>query len=245
MPLLNIRRNPVYTFNYTTMYFMNKCFVTLIPIIVLCGCAVQQEKIATKASEERRLETIVAPVSEQYKEKGGAGAYSSEYQHMLAVRPVPGGTYVTLEPKGKGNEKTFVEFKVPPAKVTVTEVTNREITVFFKSNSSKLSAEAMDLIKKVGESSPDVVKVSVSGYTDSRGKRPSNEALSKERSDFVVNALVESGVSVKSIVSDGYASDSPIADNESASGRAKNRRVEIKIVGAEKVIKAEQKGVSK
>jgi outer membrane protein OmpA-like peptidoglycan-associated protein len=227
------------------MFVMRKCFVIILSAMSLCSCANKPPEVVKTQPEGVKLLTVAATVSDRYKEPGGAGTYTNEYQHLLAPRPVPGGSYVTLEPKARGNEKTFVEMKMPPPKVTVTEVVSREITVFFKSNSSILGSEAAELLRQVSQSSPDVVKVSVAGYTDARGKSPANDVLSKERSDSVVSMLVSSGIAAKSIEAEGFGSSSPIDANDSVTGRARNRRVEIKIVGAEKNIKPTSLDVQK
>ncbi|MEP4533730.1 MAG: OmpA family protein [Cyclobacteriaceae bacterium] len=73
-------------------------------------------------------------------------------------------------------------------------------------------------------------KLKVSGYTDSSGAEESNLALSKQRANAVKQYLIEDGIDASRVSADGYGEDSPIADNATAAGRAKNRRVEFEIV---------------
>jgi outer membrane protein OmpA-like peptidoglycan-associated protein len=71
--------------------------------------------------------------------------------------------------------------------------------------------------------------VRVEGHTDSVGSDSYNQALSEKRAGAVKAYLVSEGISSSRIESRGYGETQPVADNESAIGRAKNRRVEIKV----------------
>lgn len=72
-------------------------------------------------------------------------------------------------------------------------------------------------------------KLAVTGYTDNVGKEASNVELSKKRALFVKEQLAAQGIPDSNIVSDGYGSQNPIADNATTDGRSKNRRVTIEI----------------
>lgn len=73
-------------------------------------------------------------------------------------------------------------------------------------------------------------KTEISGHTDNTGNYDDNQKLSEERAKSVVDYLVEKGVPSENLSSVGYSSDKPIADNSTAEGREKNRRVEFKII---------------
>jgi hypothetical protein len=68
-----------------------------------------------------------------------------------------------------------------------------------------------------------------------------NKALSKRRADAVAKVLVDSGVPASAIQTEGIGPDKPIADNKTAAGQAKNRRVGIDV--DLKGIKAEKRTV--
>jgi OOP family OmpA-OmpF porin len=72
--------------------------------------------------------------------------------------------------------------------------------------------------------------VRVEGHTDSVGTDSYNQQLSEKRANSVRDYLVSQGISSSRIETRGYGESQPVADNESAIGRAKNRRVEIKIM---------------
>jgi outer membrane protein OmpA-like peptidoglycan-associated protein len=69
--------------------------------------------------------------------------------------------------------------------------------------------------------------VIIEGHTDSVGSESSNQALSQRRSDAVQAYLANNGIARSRLSSQGLGENSPIADNESATGRQQNRRVEV------------------
>ncbi|WP_282131102.1 OmpA family protein [Pseudoalteromonas aliena] len=72
--------------------------------------------------------------------------------------------------------------------------------------------------------------LSVEGHTDSTGKDSYNMNLSRERAQSVKDYLVNQQIMATRVSTKGYGETRPIATNESANGRAQNRRVEIQIV---------------
>lgn len=72
--------------------------------------------------------------------------------------------------------------------------------------------------------------IDVYGHTDSTGSDSYNQALSQNRASTVMNYLIAKGVPAARIRAQGFGETMPVADNATAEGRAKNRRVEIKIV---------------
>ena len=71
--------------------------------------------------------------------------------------------------------------------------------------------------------------VKLSGHTDNVGKAAKNLQLSKDRATSVRTYLVNKGVDAANIESEGFGSSKPIASNNTAAGRAKNRRVEVSL----------------
>jgi OOP family OmpA-OmpF porin len=72
-------------------------------------------------------------------------------------------------------------------------------------------------------------KVNLSGHTDSIGTEAYNQKLSERRSNSVKSYLTKKGVDASRISAQGFGETKPIADNKTKEGRAKNRRVEIKV----------------
>ncbi|MBL4582520.1 MAG: OmpA family protein [Gammaproteobacteria bacterium] len=70
----------------------------------------------------------------------------------------------------------------------------------------------------------------VTGHTDSSGAADYNYNLSNRRATSVTNALASRGVEQSRLLSQGMGADQPLASNQTESGKAQNRRVELKIV---------------
>ena len=69
------------------------------------------------------------------------------------------------------------------------------------------------------------------GHTDSVGSDKYNQRLSQRRADAVKGYLVSKGIEPNRIYTEGKGEKQPVADNKTSEGRAKNRRVEIEVVG--------------
>ncbi len=102
----------------------------------------------------------------------------------------------------------------------------------FASGSAKLNKSAGEQLDKVVEfaAARQDANLTVTGYTDDRGNAQSNLKLSAARAEAVKAYLVQHGVAADRIIAKGEGATNPIADNKTAEGRAKNRRVEINSV---------------
>jgi OOP family OmpA-OmpF porin len=74
------------------------------------------------------------------------------------------------------------------------------------------------------------VNIRISGHTDDRGNLARNVALSRGRADAVKWYLVDRGIEHTRLLTMGYGPEQPIADNGTADGRAKNRRIEFELL---------------
>lgn len=102
----------------------------------------------------------------------------------------------------------------------------------FASGSAKLNKSAGEQLDKAVEfaANRQDANLTVTGYTDDRGDAQSNLNLSAARAEAVKAYLVEHGVAADRILTKGEGAANPVADNKTAAGRAKNRRVEINSV---------------
>jgi outer membrane protein OmpA-like peptidoglycan-associated protein len=82
--------------------------------------------------------------------------------------------------------------------------------------------EAAKTLKEYGD-----VTVSVDGYTDSIGTEEYNQRLSVRRANAVKEYLEKQGVAASRMTARGFGESNPVATNETAEGRAQNRRVEL------------------
>ncbi len=104
--------------------------------------------------------------------------------------------------------------------------------IFFDVNKTSLRPEStteIDNIYKLMTEYPNI-EIEVSGHTDNSGSDAYNKKLSQGRALSVANALTEKGIAPARIKSVGYGYDKPIAPNTTETGRAQNRRTEIKII---------------
>lgn len=103
--------------------------------------------------------------------------------------------------------------------------------ILFDSGSAVLKPEAIDQLTQVGDIlakySDD--RVRIEGHTDSTGGKAMNEELSLRRANAVKSVLAGRGVQEKQMTALGMGPSQPVADNATAAGRAKNRRVELHI----------------
>jgi outer membrane protein OmpA-like peptidoglycan-associated protein len=73
------------------------------------------------------------------------------------------------------------------------------------------------------------VNYEIGGHTDNQGNSIANQRLSEARAKAVYNFLVKKGISASRLSFVGYGDTNPVADNGSAAGRSKNRRVQFSI----------------
>ncbi len=117
----------------------------------------------------------------------------------------------------------------PPAATKVTYASD----AFFDFNKAVVKPEGKakldDLVGKVKGVNLEVI-IAV-GHTDAVGADAYNQALSVKRAEAVKAYLVSKGIEKNRVYTEGKGEKQPVADNKTAEGRAKNRRVEIEVVG--------------
>jgi len=124
-----------------------------------------------------------------------------------------------------------------PAPAVVPAPTSEKVTfaadAFFDFDKSVLKPEGRakfdDLVSKMQGLNLEVI-IAV-GHTDSIGTDAYNQRLSVRRAEAVKSYLVSKGVEKNRVYTEGKGEKQPVADNKTAEGRAKNRRVEIEVVG--------------
>ncbi|HEX5693952.1 MAG TPA: phosphate ABC transporter substrate-binding/OmpA family protein, partial [Arenimonas sp.] len=97
----------------------------------------------------------------------------------------------------------------------------------FGSGSASLTAQAQASLRALAARLGGSGSVRIEGHTDSQGGSAANQALSQRRAEAVMRVLAESGIESGRLRAVGQGESSPVADNGSAAGRARNRRVEV------------------
>ena len=101
--------------------------------------------------------------------------------------------------------------------------------VLFSFDSEVVSTNARDTLTRIGRELRElgIDRTLVRGHTDNVGGNDYNLALSKRRADAVAKVLVDGGYPAEKIDAKGLAASVPVAENATAEGRSKNRRVVI------------------
>ncbi len=150
---------------------------------------------------------------------GVAGGYIGDRMDRQAERieeEVPGAEVNRV---GEGINVTFTE----------------EAGVYFDTNRSEVkgtSAETLDRLAGIFQEYPKTV-ILVEGHTDSAGSEEYNMSLSERRAQSVADYLIAHGVDASRFTVKWYGESQPRADNSTAEGKAKNRRVELGIIASE------------
>lgn len=136
------------------------------------------------------------------------------------------------EDKCKNEKGPASNYGCPVIDTKIVDRINRAAqNVFFATGSSKLLAKSFpklnDVVTILKEN--PTYNVTIDGHTDNTGKADKNQTLSESRAASVKAYLVSKGIDESRLTSAGYGQDKPIADNKTAAGRAKNRRVEMSV----------------
>lgn len=111
-------------------------------------------------------------------------------------------------------------------------------SVLFPTNSSTLSAEADAALSKVAYNLKQYPEtdITVVGYTDNTGSEQLNQNLSEKRAESVEEYLESQGIPASRMKAVGMGEKDPVAPNNTAAGRAQNRRVELFITANHQMI---------
>jgi OmpA-OmpF porin, OOP family len=109
------------------------------------------------------------------------------------------------------------------------KVSSKAVQVQFETGSAVIKQASYAVLDDILKSAvvAEGLKLGVYGHTDNVGAPSANQVLSENRAKAVRQYLIGKGLAAKRIESNGFGADKPIADNGTAEGKAKNRRVEI------------------
>jgi OOP family OmpA-OmpF porin len=174
---------------------------------------------------------------------GGVTMYFNATQETAVFKIMKGGKEVAwVKAETLGDDKanaimlSIVELEKMNQEITSTDMmtalnTDGRIALYinFATGKADIQTESQPIIDQIVEllKSNPTLKISVEGHTDNTGSPASNKTLSENRAKAVRNALIAKGTDQSRLSSKGFGQESPVSDNDSEEGRAKNRRVEI------------------
>ena len=118
--------------------------------------------------------------------------------------------------------------------------------ILFPTNGTVLSDASKDALKKFATTMADMPEtdLTIQGHTDNTGSREVNDRISLQRAQSVSDYLKSCGMKGDRFTVEGKAYDVPVASNDTADGRAQNRRVEIYITANEQMIADAEKAAN-
>jgi outer membrane protein OmpA-like peptidoglycan-associated protein/tetratricopeptide (TPR) repeat protein len=139
--------------------------------------------------------------------------YNTQY---LFANKLPDSTYVH-------------DIALHPLQVNTTTVLNH---ILFQSNEATLLPSSKIELDKVFQLLTDnpTLRIQITGHTDNIGKPADNGALSQKRALSVVTYLTDKGIAQQRLITKGMGAVQPVASNDTESGRALNRRIEMTIL---------------
>ena len=193
------------------------------------GDPVADVEVRVRGPSERELVSdSLGTASIEELEEGTYTAYVDDPAYLIAVRDFD------IEDR----EETTVELRIvrkpsrPRVVVKRDEIAlRRQIT--FATGSDEILPNSEPLLLEVADAllrNPDVERVEIQGHTDNRGNPSLNMDLSQRRAESVGRWLVDHGVEPDRLTAKGYGPTRPVAPNITAYNRARNRRVQFKII---------------
>lgn len=168
--------------------------------------------------------------------KMGNGCLSN----ALTMKFVQGGKETWAFLQASGDEgyyvMTLVEREAMKQDVAVNELVDKlskdgfvTLYINFDTGKSTIKPDSAETLNAAAEALKQAagLKIEVAGHTDNVGTPEANLKLSQDRAQAVMAALVQRGVQAERLAAKGYGQTTPVADNRTEDGRAKNRRVEL------------------
>jgi OmpA-OmpF porin, OOP family len=115
--------------------------------------------------------------------------------------------------------------------------------VHFAFGTANILPDSFPVLQEVADylkANQAIKKMSIEGHTDNKGAPDLNKRLSQDRANSVMRWLTQHGIEQNRLEAHGYGMEKPIEDNDTDAGRAKNRRVEFKILSEEDTNKVQK-----
>lgn len=209
------------------------------------GCARDLDDDGVPASRDRCPGTSMGvPVGSDGCPRDSDGDGVADYKDQCPNTPAGtrvnnSGCPVTVDTDGDGvpDDQDLCPDTPPGAKVLTNGCAVGQSVVLqgvhFAFDKATLTSSSRDILRRVARTLKDSpgFRVMLAGHTDSRGSAQYNLALSRRRADAVRDFLVNHGVDPSRLVTRGYGETRPTATNATKTGRALNRRTELRVIG--------------
>ena len=159
---------------------------------------------------------------------------SGSYYYIDDVSVVPVGWDTTRVSK-KHESQEYVESPILDVKTVETPEVGSTIVlhdIYFQYDKSVILQQSYNELASLLDlmQANQKMRIEIGGHTDDQGSVSYNQRLSENRAKAVADYLINKGINPKRIVYRGYGKSKPLDDNKTEESRAKNRRVEVKIL---------------
>lgn len=126
-------------------------------------------------------------------------------------------------------KQTIQKYSADAMKKEIDATGKAIVNINFDTDKATLKADGQEVINQIIAllKGAPALKLSIEGHTDNTGSAERNKVLSSERSNAVMLALVNTGISKDNLKAAGFGADKPLVANDSEENKAKNRRVEL------------------
>jgi OOP family OmpA-OmpF porin len=144
-------------------------------------------------------------------------------------KKLPDGAEISIAENSIENKLiSFIEDKDKPVDKTTWFTFDR---LYFETGKTTLKPESQEQLKNMAailKAYPNV-HLKMGGYTDNTGDASLNKTLSNDRANAAMQELVKLGIDANRLSAEGYGPEHPIASNDTPEGRAKNRRIDVRV----------------
>lgn len=205
----------------------------------LVAYAIIQGKVLNGSTNEPIKEKVFVDINDKHNPSTRINQETGEYttrlplgaEHTISASankffPI----YETLDLRfAKENETITKDLYLAPIVVGAHVRLNN---IFFEMASTNLDPKSYHDLDKVAEmlSEYATMKIEIGGHTDNVGKEAYNQKLSENRAKAVKDYITSKGIDASRVTYKGYGESSPVAENKTEEGKAKNRRVEFTIL---------------
>lgn len=193
------------------------------------SAVVSTDSSSAESRRENTAEAIEATADSAASDVSSVATDANTQLGTFFKRKLSTGTELNIPERGiENNLIRFIEDKNRAVDKTTWFNFDRLLFDTGKATLKPASQEQVNNIAEVLKAYPNV-NVKIGGYTDNTGNAKTNQKLSTDRANTVMNALVAEGITKGRLEAEGYGQEHPAASNETEAGRAQNRRIAVRV----------------